>query len=518
MGGYRVQGPVVLLILDGVGSYRPYEGNAVAFGNTPFLEKAWQTYPHTLLMASAEYVGLPVNVQGNSEVGHTNLGAGRVVLQDLPRINKAIRDGTFFKLPGLHKTLEHVQKTGGDIHIMGCLSDGRVHSSIEHLKALLMFFKQSAPERTVYIHAFTDGRDAPPKSAATYFSQIDEFIKSHQISAKFATIIGRLYAMDRNFTWNYTQLAYDLMVHAKGTPADSWKKALDIAYAQGKTDEFLMPFVLVENNNPIATVKSGDALIAFNYRPDRMIQLTMAFVEDNFNGFERGPKLENLLYVGMTRYSKRFEGKMIELFPPRYVDMPLGQLLSTYDKKQLRLAESQKFPHVTYFFNGGVNTLYPGEDRIKIPSPNVPSYDLKPEMSVYEVTNTFLKKIELNIYDFYVVNFANGDMVGHSGNLEATKKAMEHMDKNLEKIAHAVLNRNGALIITADHGNAEEVINQQTGEIDTEHSIYPVPFIVVKKGERGRWVKMGKLADVAPTILAMFGIEAPPEYTGNVLI
>ena len=513
----RIEGPIVLLILDGVGSYEPYKGNAVAWGNTPFLQRAWDLYPKTLLMASAEYVGLPAMVKGNSEVGHTNIGAGRVVLQDLPRIDKSIRDESFFDKPALKRALEHVQKTGGNVHVMGCLSEGRVHSSVSHLKAILEFFHRNVPKKTIYVHAFTDGRDSSPKSASIYFKDVEDFAKARGINFKWATVIGRLYAMDRNFTWTYTELAYDLLTKAKGTVVSSWQQALEDSYKNEKTDEFLMPYV-IKNNDGLHVIKSGDVVINYNYRPDRAIQLTSAFVDDKFTGFERGQKLDDLLYVSMTLYSKKFKDKIVPIFEPSYVNLPLGQVIAFNGIRQLRLAESQKFPHVTYFFDGGTNILYPGEDRIKIPSPKVAHFDLKPEMSIYEVTKTFKEKMASGMYEFFVMNFANGDMVGHSGNLEASIKAMEHVDKATKMVAEEVLRRNGALIITADHGNVEEVINQKTGEIDTEHSIYPVPFIFVSKDTKPAWIKMGKLADIAPTILSLFGIDPPSDYTGRVLV
>ena len=514
----KIEGPIVLLILDGVGSYKPYKGNAVSLGNTPFLQQAWDLYPKTLLMASAEYVGLPPMVKGNSEVGHTNIGAGRLVLQDLPRIDKSIREGTFYSNQVLLDSLKHVQKTNGNIHIIGCLSEGRVHSSVSHLKALLEFYHQNIPDKEIYVHAFTDGRDSPPKSASVYFKDVEDFAKAQNIKFKWASVIGRLYAMDRNFTWRYTELAYNLLVYGKGTQVNSWQKALEISYKNNKTDEFLMPYIILDENKQIHTIKDGDVVINYNFRQDRAIQITEAFVKPDFFGFDRGKKLQDLMYISMTRYSKEFVGLVHELFKPNYVHLPLGQVLAFNGKRQLRIAESQKYPHVTYFFDGGVNTLYPGEDRVEIPSPDLPRFDLKPEMSIYEVTRTFQQKLASGLYDFVVMNFANGDMVGHSGNLEASIKAMEHVDKCVQIVAKEVLRRNGALIITADHGNVEEVINQKTGGPDTEHSIYPVPFILVTKDARPQWLKMGRLADIAPTILALFGLEAPSEYTGRVLI
>ncbi len=516
MATRKIKGPLVLLILDGVGSYKPYKGNAVALGNTPFLEKLWDSTPHTLLFASAEYVGLPIGVKGNSEVGHTNLGAGRVVYQDLPRINKAIENRSFFANPILKNAVSYAKAHTNTVHLLGCLSDGDVHASIDHFEAFLRFFRDFAPDLNVYIHAFTDGRDSPPKSAATYFQRLDSWIKEYKVG-KLATIIGRQYAMDRNFTWERTRLAYDLLTLGKGTPVSSWEEAINISYNAGVTDEFFKPFV-IKDNGKIHTIGDQDVVFFLNYRPDRAVQLTKAFVEPDFMGFEREKVLHDLFFVTMTRYSKDLEGLVKVLFPPNDVVAPMGELVSAAGMRQLRLAESQKYPHVTYFFNGGSNVLYPGEDRVKVPSPDVPTFDLKPEMSIYEVVDVFEQRINQNVYDFFVINFANGDMVGHTGNLKASMKAMEHVDKAVKRVAELVLAKDGLLCVTADHGNVEEVINEKTGGIDTEHSIYPVPFMLVSKDAKARWLQMGKLADVAPTLLYYLGIEPPAYYTGRVLV
>ena len=516
MAQKKVTGPVVLLILDGVGSYKPYKGNAVALGNTPTLARLWDSTAHTLLFASAEYVGLPEGVKGNSEVGHTNIGAGRVVFQDLPRINKAIENGNFFESPILKNAVSFAKANNNTVHLMGNLSDGSVHSTIEHLRVLLQFFRDYAPDLNVYIHAFTDGRDAPPKSAPIYFKKVDSWINEYKVG-RIASIVGRQYAMDRNFTWPRTQLAYDLLTKGKGTVVSGWEEAVKVSYEQGITDEFFKPFIIKDNGN-IHTIKNKDVVIFFNYRPDRAVQLTKAFVEPTFMGFDRGEFLKDLFFITMTRYSKDLEGLTKVLFPPDDVRLPMGNLVSSAGMRQLRLAESQKYPHVTYFFNGGTNVLYPGEDRVKVPSPNVPTFDLKPEMSIYEVVSVFEERIKQGVYDFFVINFANGDMVGHSGNLVASMKAMEHVDRAVKKVANLVLAHNGLLCITADHGNVEEVINEKTGGIDTEHSIYPVPFMMLHRDVKHKWLPMGKLADVAPTLLYYLGIDPPSSYTGRVLV
>jgi len=512
----RVPGPVVLLILDGIASNEPYSGNAVAAAKTPFLESIWEAYPHGLLHASAEHVGLPVNVKGNSEVGHTNIGAGQVVYQYLPRINTAIEKGTFFANSALKEVVEKTKVRGKVLHILGCLSDGNVHTALPHFRAMLEFCAK-AGLRNVYIHAFTDGRDTEPKAASKYFEQLDAWFAQYQVG-KLATIIGRQYGMDRNKTWARTQRAYDLLTNHEGTVVGNWSEALAKSYSMEITDEFLEPYVLkdadIEKNG---FIKDGDGVVFLNFRPDRAIQLSQALVLSDFAGFERKKIPKNLTFVTMVRYEKDFPA--VVAYPPMDVKMPLGRVVSMAGMRQLRLTESQKFPHVTYFVNGGVNTVYPGEMRINIPSPDVPTFDLKPEMSIYEVTETFKKNLEYNVYDLFIMNFANGDMVGHSGVFDAGVKAVEHVDTCAAQVVKQVLARNGAVFITADHGNVDEMRNEMTGEIDTEHSIYPVPFIGVFKGAKNNYqFPLGSLQDIAPTVLDFLGLEVPPDMTGRVLI
>lgn len=512
----RVPGPVVLLILDGIASNEPYSGNAVAAARTPFLESLWDSYPHGLLHASAEHVGLPVNVKGNSEVGHTNIGAGQVVYQYLPRINAAIEKGAFFMNEALKQSVEQTKVKGTSLHIIGCLSDGNVHTALGHFRAMLEFCAKSGL-RKVFIHASTDGRDTEPKAASKYFEQLEVWLKEYNVG-KLATVVGRQYSMDRNKTWVRTQKAYELLTEHKGTPVSTWSEALAKSYAQNITDEFLEPYVIQDKEvQSDGFIKDGDAVVFLNYRPDRALQLTQAFVLEDFVGFERQKRIKDLLFVSMVRYQKDLPTKIA--FPPMDVKMPLGRVVSMAGMRQLRLTESQKFPHVTYFVNGGVNTVYPGEMRICIPSPDVPTFDMKPEMSIYEITETFKKNLDYGIYDLFIMNFANGDMVGHSGVFDAGVKAVEHVDTCAAQVVKQVLARNGAVFVTADHGNVDEMTNETTGEIDTEHSIYPVPFVGVYKGAKNNYqFPLGSLQDIAPTVLDFLGLEVPSDMTGRVLI
>ncbi|MCC7304057.1 2,3-bisphosphoglycerate-independent phosphoglycerate mutase [bacterium] len=512
----RVPGPVVLLILDGIASNEPYDGNAVAAAKTPFLESLWDTYPHGLLHASAEHVGLPVNVKGNSEVGHTNIGAGQVVYQYLPRINTAIEKGVFYSNSAIMDTVGQTKSRGTNLHILGCFSDGNVHATLSHFRAILEFCAK-AGQKSVFFHVFTDGRDSEPQSASRYFEQLDAWFQEFQFG-KLATIIGRQYAMDRNKTWVRTQKAYDLLTSHEGTPVVSWKEALSISYSSEVHDEFLEPFVMQDPEvQKKGAIRDGDGVVFLNFRPDRAIQLTQSLVIDEFSGFERKIKPKDLAFTTMVRYQK--ELPVTVAFPPQDVKMPLGRVVSMAGMRQLRLTESQKFPHVTYFLNGGANTVYPGEMRINIPSPDVPTFDLKPEMSIYEVTETFKKNLDYNIYDLFVMNFANGDMVGHSGVFDAGVKAVEHVDTCAAQVIKHVLAKNGAVLVTADHGNIDEMTNELTGEIDTEHSIFPVPFISVYKGAKNNYqFPLGSLQDIAPTVLDFLGLEPPPDMTGRILI
>jgi 2,3-bisphosphoglycerate-independent phosphoglycerate mutase len=506
--------PLVMIFMDGVGIAPPGPGNAVSLANTPNLDKLWPAYPHSSLYAAGLSVGLPQGVDGNSEVGHMNLGAGKVVLQELPRIDNSIEAGSFFTNQILINAIQR-SKTN-DVHIMGLLSSGQVHASYGHLLALIeLVGKLKANPDRVFYHMFTDGRDSPPQGALKMFDRLQNDL-SHYRAGKLASIVGRYYAMDRDERWERTRQAYELLTLGKGKAVKNWKEALDISYKQGKFDEYLEPYVITEGGKPVATVKSGDAVIFYNYRADRAVQITRAFEDEQFPGWDR-TILPGINFIGMTTYEKGFPHQ--QAFPPERIDNPLGRVFSINGLEQLRIAESEKFPHVTYFFNGGNHTQYPGEDRIEVPSPrDVATYDLKPEMSSILVTEIALQKIRQNLYDVIVINYANADMVGHTGVIPATAKGMETIDLCIGKLYNEVVAKGGALVITSDHGNAEEMIDLQTGNIDTKHSTNPVPVIIAKKDLLPVELSVGILADVAPTTLALLGIPKPPEMNGRNLL
>lgn len=506
--------PLILVFMDGVGVAPPGPGNAVSLAKTPNLDQLWPSFPHTYLHAAGLNVGLPHGVDGNSEVGHMNLGAGKIVFQELPRIDNAINSGAFFKnqllIDAFARSKQH------NVHIMGLLGLGQVHSSYGHLIALLdMASKVNANADHIFLHIFTDGRDSPPQSAKELFEKLEAELERRSVG-RIASIVGRYYAMDRDDRWERVQKAYDLIVAGKGKLIRNWKEALEISYKQNKFDEYLEPFVIGENNKPLATVEDGDAVIFFNYRPDRAVELTRAFEDQNFPGWDR-PMIKDLFLVGMSNYEKGFPAK--QAFPPENILRPLGKVISENAMYQLRIAESEKFPHVTYFVNGRNQAQYPGEDRIEVPSPkDVATYDLKPEMSAQLVTDVLLEKAKTGKYDVIMVNYANPDMVSHTGVLDATVKGMEVVDECIGKLAKFVLQNNGAMVITADHGNAEEMINLQDGSVDTKHSTNPVPLIIIQKGLQARELSFGILADVAPTVLSLLGIAKPVEMTGRNLL
>lgn len=510
--------PFVLMILDGLGVAPPGPGNAVTLAKTPNLDSYWFKYPHCYLHASGSAVGLPSGTNGNSEVGHTNIGAGKVVFQELPRIDNVIENKTFFHNHALVNAVNHVKKTKGKLHLIGLVSRGNVHSTMEHAFACIELCKQHGIEKDkLFIHAFTDGRDTSPKSSITYLEELEAECQRDKVG-KIASVVGRFFAMDRDERWDRIKLAYDLLASGVGKPFESWKEAVEDAYSVNETDEYIEPRVIVDKaNKPLATIEPDDAIIFFNFRSDRAIQITKAFVQDDFKNWNRGPKIANLMFVGMNEYEKGIP--KLAAFPPEDIKLPIGRIISEDGMRQLRISESEKFPHVTYFMNGGNDRPYNGEDRIEIPSPrDVTTYDQKPDMSIDEVTAVLTKKIRENTYDFIVVNFANPDMVGHTGVLEASIKAIEVTDKCTAKVVNTTLMMGGALIIIADHGNAEEMINLQTGKVDTEHSTNPVPFIFISKDAKPRELSLGILADVAPTILAVMGIKKPSSMTGRDLL
>lgn len=510
----KLKGPLVLVILDGWGLRETPAGNAIAGASTPNMDNCLENYPHTVISCSGEDVGLPGGQMGNSEVGHLNIGAGRVVYQELTRISKAVRDGDFYENDVLRQAVDHAHKNGSDLHLMGLLSDGGVHSHTEHLFALLELCRRYRLER-VYVHCFLDGRDVPPDNAAEYIRQLEGKIKSLN-TGRIATVMGRYYAMDRDRRWDRTQRAYRALVAGEGLKALSPEAAVRESYQRGETDEFVQPTVIEGGDGkPVATVKSGDAAIFFNFRPDRARQITRAFVDRDFSGFERGEALKNLYFVCMTQYDKTIEAPVA--FRPQRLRNTLGEVLSAAGIKQLRLAETEKYAHVTFFFNGGVEPPYPGEERILIPSPKVATYDQKPEMSAPEVTEELVGQLKFDRYRVIIMNYANPDMVGHTGDMEAAVRAVETVDRCLGRVMSAVLEKNGVAVITADHGNAE-CMRDEAGHPVTAHTTDPVPFILVGEQYKGAGLRPGRLEDVAPTILDLLGLGKPAEMTGSSLI
>lgn len=511
--------PVVLVILDGFGISHEKTGNAIALAKTPNFASISENYQGTLLRASGTEVGLSWGEMGNSEVGHLNLGSGLVVYQHLPRINLAIQDKSFFKLAAWQKAVAHAQQNKSNIHLMGVVSNGGVHGHINHLLAILKAIQELKFKGRVFIHFFADGRDASPQSAVVFMSILKDEIKKIKVG-EIASIAGRYFAMDRNENWDRTQRSYDCMVKGEGQKAKDAEQAIADSYAKEINDEFIEPTAIVdENDQPIGLIRDNDAVIFFNFRPDRARQLTQAFIMPEFNKFKR-EKINNLLFVTMMDYGVGYPVEVA--FPPQNVTRPLAKVISDAGKKQIHIAETEKYAHVTYFLNGGTEEPFPGEDRALIPSKNVKSFDMKPEMSAYEITERLVKELKSEKYDFLVANFANGDMVGHTGNLKASVKAVEVLDECIGQIRNEVLKVNGILIITADHGNAEEMINLATNEIDKEHSTNPVPFWIVSEKYKFSSEQAGPilnepggiLADVAPTILELLEIAQPAEMTG----
>lgn len=508
--------PLVLIVLDGWGIADKSAGNAIELSNKPHFNSFLNAYAHTQLLASGESVGLPKNEDGNSEVGHLNLGAGRIVYQDLPRINMSIADGSFLTNQELISAVSYAKQNNSKLHLIGLFGSSGVHSSKEHLYALLNLASQQG-FKNVFLHLFTDGRDSPPQEAGILITELQDNIKKAGVG-KVATVSGRYYGMDRDNRWDRVKKAYDAMTAAIGTSANSAREGIEASYANKITDEFIEPIVIQENGKPVATVADNDAIIFFNFRPDRARELTKAFILPDFNFFTRSKKV-NVYFVTMTEYEKGLP--VTSVFKPEQVEMPLTKIISDHEVRQLHIAETEKYPHVTYFFNGGKEDPYPNEDRVLIPSPKVSTYDLKPEMSAFEITDALMQKLSLNLYEFVIVNFANADMVGHTGKIPETVKAVEVLDDCIGKIVSKVLMIDGTVIITADHGNAEEMINPQTGGVDTEHSVNPVPFIAINKelGQNpGMQLRQGILADVAPTVLDLMGIEKPESIRGTNLI
>ncbi len=505
--------PTMLMILDGFGINDNYDANAILQANTPNLDAIFAKYPHTSIKACGLDVGLPEGQMGNSEVGHLNIGAGRIIYQELTRITKSIEDGDFFTNPALVHAMNHAKERNSSLHIMGLVSDGGVHSHINHLKALIDMAKKMGLEK-VYVHAFLDGRDVPPRCAVKYIDELNEHISKVGIG-RIETVQGRYYAMDRDKRWDRIILAYDALTKGEGQKAATAKEAVEKAYDRGENDEFVLPTVVEDSKNPFVPIKDGDAIIMFNFRPDRARQITRCFVDDAFEGFERNVRPKDIFYTCMTQYDATMPNVEIA-YPPETYKNTLGEYLSSLGKKQLRIAETEKYAHVTFFFNGGVEAPNPGEDRELIPSPKVATYDLQPEMSAYQVTDKVLEKIETDKYDVIILNFANADMVGHTGIMQAAIDAVEALDKCVQRIVDAVLAKGGQILMTADHGNADCMIDEK-GEPMTAHSLNEVPLVHISS-EPKQLVSGGRLADLSPTLLALMNIPQPEEMTGRSLI
>ena len=502
-----------LIILDGFGECPDKEGNAICISGTPGINMLKREYPYTVISASGENVGLPEGQMGNSEVGHLNIGAGRVVYQELTRITKDIKDGGFFENETLIGAIDNAKNNGTQFHALGLISDGGVHSHIDHLYALLELAKKRGLKE-VYIHCFMDGRDVPPDSGKNYITQLEAKMKQIGIG-RIATVMGRYYAMDRDNRFERVKMAYDAMVSGVGDAANSAEEAMQQSYDKGVLDEFVLPAVIQKNGAPVATIGKGDSVVFINFRPDRAREITRVLTQDNFDAFDR--QRFPLYYVCLTQYDKTFKGVHVA-YQPQDIKNTLGEYLSSLGKTQFRIAETEKYAHVTFFFNGGIEKPNEGEDRYLIPSPKVATYDLKPEMSAYEVTEEAVKQIESGRYDVMILNFANPDMVAHTGVLEAAVKAINVVDACATKVIGAILKQGGEAIITADHGNAEHMIDE-CGNVVTAHSLSDVPFIIVS--ERLKDAKLregGILADIAPTMLRMMGVPIPEEMTGSSLI
>jgi len=536
--------PTLLLVLDGWGIGPKTAGNAIAAAKTPNIDGYWISYPHTQLAASGQAVGLPQGEDGNTETGHLNIGAGHIVFQDLPRINMAIADGSFFSTPAFLSAIQHVRNNNSSLHLMGLVGAGGVHSNIEHLYALLNFCKQQQVQK-VFIHAFTDGRDSPPTSGIEYIRQLT--LRCEQMGVgKIATIMGRYYAMDRDHKWDRIEKAYDALTI--GSPDSCILDpiaSLQAQYDQNITDEFIEPISICDQDGSHRLISENDAAIFFNYRVDRPRELTRAFVMQDFEEgihnlafdpytekyektniqkqtsietFQRKKRIGNLYFVTMTEYEAHIPVDVA--FPPQKVRQPLGQVLAQNGLRQLRITETEKERFVTYYMNGQKEEMFAGETRIIIPSKGVKSYDQAPEMSAYEIADEMIKYILADKADVIIANICNGDMVGHTGNFDASVKACEIVDEVVGKIVSTVLQKNGVILITADHGNVEELINTETGAVDTEHSAFPVPLMIIGNqfANNGTLLPTGILADVAPTMLKIMGIHPPESMTGRALL
>jgi len=527
----KIKLPLVLLVLDGWGIAPSSRGNAISIARTPNMDKLMQMYPTVAVQAAGEMVGLPWAEMGNSEVGHLNIGSGKIIYQNLPLINKAISDGTFFKNERFLNAIKAVKERGGKLHIMGMVSDGGIHSSQDHLFALLEMCRDNDLKDNVFIHGFLDGRDTEKNAALGFIAKLET--KMHETGVgKIASLAGRFYAMDRDNHWDRIELAYQAICNGKSRDmTDSPLKAIEVSYAKNVFDEEFYPAVITsEQGQPVATVTDNDVIFFFNFRADRARELTKAFVLPGFSKFERGAGLNGLTFVCMTEYEKNLPVKVA--FEPDTVKQPVARVVADAGWNQLHIAETEKYAHVTFFFNGGGEDQYPNEDRVLIQSPRVPSYDQTPAMSVVVLADRIVQELATKKYQFVVANFANADMVGHTGNLQAAIQAVEAADTAIGKVAEAVLKMNGTLVVTADHGNAEEMVNLQTGEIIKEHSTNAVPVIManaelqqmrnmfppILDGDLSRLQPSGVLSDVAPTVLSLLGLPVPSDMTSRSLL
>ncbi|MBE6074597.1 2,3-bisphosphoglycerate-independent phosphoglycerate mutase [Selenomonas caprae] len=500
--------PVALIIMDGCGlGDKSDKNNAVQVANTPVLDGLLAKYKTSQLQASGEYVGLPDGQMGNSEVGHTNIGAGRIIYQQLTRITRDIKNGDFFKNEALLDIVNGVKANNGALHLLGLVSPGGVHSHQDHLYALLELAKKN-DIKEVYVHAFLDGRDVPPQSAQPFLEELEAKCKEIGVGC-IATISGRYYAMDRDHNWDREQKAYEAIAHAEGVSADSAVAGLKASYDNGANDEFVVPCVIKGYEG----MKNGDGAIFFNFRPDRARQLTHIFVDETFDGFERDENLK-IPFATFSHYEDGMNAKVA--FPPETITKTMGEIIESQGMTQLRIAETEKYAHVTFFFNGGVEEPYKGEDRILVPSPKVATYDLQPEMSAIEVTDKVVEAIKSGKYDFIILNYANCDMVGHTGVFPAVVKAVETVDTCVGRFVDAIREVGGEVCITADHGNADKMMDYDNDQPFTKHTTNPVPFIVVS--DRVKSVKDGALCDIAPTLLTLAGVEIPSEMTGKNLV
>ena len=503
----------MLMILDGFGINEKEEGNCVKIANIPNINEIMKQYPNTIIHTSGLDVGLPDGQMGNSEVGHTNIGAGRIIYQELTRITKSIEDGDFFSIPEFVSAIENCKKNNSKLHIMGLLSDGGVHSHMRHLIGLLEMAKRRDFE-DVYVHCFLDGRDTPPASAEGYLSDLEKKMAEKGVG-KIATIMGRFYGMDRDKRWERVQKAYDAMVKGEGEKFTSVSAAIEDSYQKEVFDEFVKPTVICPNGeNPVAKISENDSVIFFNFRPDRAREITRTIVDPNFDGFKRD-KFFKTYFVCFTNYDETLLDYVHIAFKKAEIKNTFGEYISNKGMTQLRIAETEKYAHVTFFFNGGEEKQYPGEDRILVPSPKVETYDLQPEMSALEVTDKVVDAILSKKYDAIILNYANPDMVGHTGSIEACVKALETLDGCVKRVVDSINEVSGTLLITADHGNCEQMIDYKTGEPHTAHTTNPVPLVLIGKDAK---LKEGRLADLAPTMLDLMGLDKPDEMTGESLI